>query len=544
MDKALNGPTREDYMKRRTMLASALLLSTMLAAGGAQAKSLVYCSEGSPENFTPALNTTGTSLDAARPVFNQLVEFERGTTNVVPGLAESYEVSPDGLTITFKLRKGVKFHSGVNGFTPTRDFNADDVLWSFDRQWKPDHPYHKVSGGAFDYFNDMEMPGSLKSIEKVDDLTVKMTLNAPNAPIIANLAMDFGTIESAEYAKFLQDKGTPEQFDQMPVGTGPFQFVDYQKDAVIRFKAFDAYWGGKAKFDDLVYAITPDATARYAKMKAGECHVMGYPNPADLEAMGKDESITLMSQAGLNIGYLAMNVKKPPFDKKEVRQAINMAIDRDSILKEVYQGAGQKAKNLIPPTIWSYNDAVKDYEYNPDKAKEMLKAAGVENLQSDLWWMPVQRPYNPNAKRMAEMMQADLAKVGITAELKSYEWGEYRKRLQAGEHQMGLLGWTGDNGDPDNFFFLLGCTGAREGGQNISKWCDQSFEDKFQQAKKLSEKADRVKLYEELQVISKEEAPIVTIAHSTVFEPVSKKVSDYKVSPLGRHDFYGVDIAE
>ena len=270
MNKALNGPTREDYMKRITTLASALLVSTMLAAGGAQAKTLVYCSEGSPENFTPALNTTGTSLDAARPVFNQLVEFERGTTNVVPGLAESYKVSPDGLTITFKLRKGVKFHSGVNGFTPTRDFNADDVLWSFERQWKEDHPYHKVSGGAFDFFNDMDMPASLKSIEKVDDYTVKMTLNAPNAPILANLAMDFGTIESAEYAKYLLDKGTPEQFDQIPVGTGPFQFVDYQKDAVIRFKAFDGYWGGKAKFDDLVYAITPDATARYAKMKAGE----------------------------------------------------------------------------------------------------------------------------------------------------------------------------------------------------------------------------------------------------------------------------------
>lgn len=531
-------------MKRTITLASALLVSTMLAAGAAGAKTLVYCSEGSPENFTPALNTTGTSLDAARPVFNQLVEFERGSTNVVPALAEKYEVSPDGLTVTFNLRKGVKFHSGVNGFTPTRDFNADDVLWSFDRQWKEDHPYHKVSGGAFDYFNDMDMPNLLKSIEKVDDYTVKMTLKEPNAPILANLAMDFGTIGSAEYAKFLLDKGKPEEFDQIPVGTGPYQFVAYQKDAVIRFKAFDAYWGGKAKIDNLVYAITPDATARYAKMKAGECHVMGYPNPADLEAMGKDENLNLMNQAGLNIGYLAMNVLKPPFDKKEVRQAINMAIDRDSILKEVYQGAGQKAKNLIPPTIWSYNDAVKDYEYNPEKAKEMLKAAGVENLQSDLWWMPVQRPYNPNAKRMAEMMQADLAKVGINVELKSYEWGEYRKRLQAGEHQMGLLGWTGDNGDPDNFFFLLGCTGAREGGQNLSKWCDKSFEDKLQQARKLSEKADRTKLYEEMQVIAHDEAPQVTIAHSTVFEPVSKKVSDYKISPFGRHEFYGVDIAE
>ena len=175
----------------------------------------------------------------------------------------------------------------------------------------------------------------------------------------------------------------------------------------------------------------------------------------------------------------------------------------------------------------------------PDKAKEMLKAAGVENLQTDLWWMPVQRPYNPNAKRMAEMMQADLAKVGINAELKSFEWGEYRKRLQQGEHQMGLLGWTGDNGDPDNFFFLLGCTGAREGGQNISKWCNQEFEDRLQKAKKISDKAERTSLYKEMQVMFKKEAPWVTIAHSTVFEPIRKEVEGYKVSPFGRHEFHG-----
>ncbi|MGH6855477.1 MAG: ABC transporter substrate-binding protein [Aestuariivirga sp.] len=531
-------------MKLTKLFGAALLVSTILAAGAANAKSLVYCSEGSPENFTPAMNITGTSLDAARPVFNQLAEFERGATTVVPGLAESWEVTPDGMTITFKLRPGVKFHSGVNGFTPTRDFNADDVIWSFERQSKPDHPYAKVSGGAYDYFNDMGMPDLLKSVEKIDDLTVKMTLNEPNAPIIANLAMDFATIQSAEYAKFLSDKGTPEQFDQIPVGTGPFMFVDYQKDAVIRYKAFDAYWGGKSKIDDLIYAITPDPTSRYAKLKAGECHVMMGPNPADLEAMGKDESITLLQQPGLNVGYLAMNNEKPPFDKKEVRQAINMAIDRDSILKEVYQGAGQKAKNLIPPTIWSYDDAVTDYVYDPEKAKEMLKAAGVETLETDLWWMPVQRPYNPNAKRMAEMMQADLAKVGINAKLVSYEWGEYRKRLQQGEHQLGLLGWTGDNGDPDNFFFLRSCGAARAGGQNLSKWCNKEFDDRLLQARKLTETPDRTKLYQEMQAIQKEDAPDVTIAHSIVFEPVSKKVVDWKISPFGRHEFYGVDITE
>jgi dipeptide transport system substrate-binding protein len=517
-------------------------LAVLLGSTAAHAKTLVYCSEGSPENFTPAINTTGTSLDAARPAFNQLVEFERGTTNVVPGLAEKWAVSPDGLEITFHLRKGVKFHSR-GAFKPTRDFNADDVLFSFNRQWKDDHPYHKVSGGSYDYFNDMDMPKLLKSIDKVDDYTVKMKLTEPNAAIIANLAMDFATIASAEYADFLMKAGTPEKFDQEPVGTGPFQFVSYQKDAVIRFKAFDDYWGGKAKLDGLIYAITPDATARFAKLKKNECQVMIGPNPADLAAMKSDPNINLLSQPGLNIGYWAFNVQKPPLDKKEVRQALSMAIDKNAIIKDVYQGAGQAAKNLIPPTIWGYNDKIEDYKYDPVKAKEMLEKAGVKTpLDIDLWYMPVQRPYNPNAKRIAEMMQADLAKIGVNAKLVTYEWGEYRKRMQAGEHMTGQLGWTGDNGDPDNFFFLLSCTAARTGGQNLSKWCNKDFDDRLLKARKIPDKAERTKLYEEMQVIAHDEAPQMNTAHSVVFEPTRKNVTGYKVSPLGRREFYGVGL--
>ncbi|WP_425502070.1 ABC transporter substrate-binding protein [Prosthecomicrobium pneumaticum] len=522
-----------------------LLAATLLSAGfaaAAEAKTLVYCSEGSPENFNPQINTTGTSFDAARPVFNQLVEFERGTTNVIPGLAESWEVSADGLEVTFHLRKGVKFHSSKS-FTPTRDFNADDVLFSFDRMWKADDPYHNVSGGAYDYFNDMGMPDLLKAIEKVDDYTVKFTLARPESPFLANLAMDFATIHSAEYAAAMLKAGTPEKVDQEPVGTGPFTFIAYQKDAVIRFKAFADYWGGKAAIDDLVFAITPDPTTRYAKLAKGECHVMLQPNPADLETIKQNGDVELLSQPGLNIGYLAFNVTKKPFDDKRVRLAITHAIDKDTILRDVYQGAGQPAKNFIPPTIWSYNDAVEPYAYDVDKAKELLKEAGLEGgFETDLWWMPVTRPYNPNAKRIAEIVQADLAKLNIKAELKSYEWGEYRKRLQAGEHQMGQLGWTGDNGDPDNFFFLLGCDAARPGGQNLSKWCDPSFDEKLKEARKLTDKAARTKLYEEMQEIVHDEVPVYTIAHSVVFEPVRKEVKGYKVSPLGRHEFYGVDL--
>lgn len=529
-------------MKMLSRLLAASMLTSLAFGGAAEAKSLIYCSEGGPENFTPALNTTGTSFDAARPVFDQLVEFKRGSTEIQPGLAESWDVSADGLTITFHLRKGVKFHS-TKDYKPTRDFNADDVLFTFNRMWKDDNPYHKVSGGTFDYFNDMDMPKLLSSIDKVDDYTVKMVLKEPNTTILANLAMDFATINSAEYADYLLKKGTPEQFDQVPVGTGPFSFVAYQKDAVIRYKAFPNYWGGKAAIDDLIYAITPDSTARLAKLQKGECDIAFAINAADIATVKADPKLQIYSLPGLNIAYWAFNVEKPPFDKKEVRQAFAMAIDKAAIIKDVYQGAGQPAKNFIPPTIWSYNDSVTDYPYDPEKAKKLLADAGVKTpIDIDLWYMPKVRPYNPNGKRMGEMMQADLAKIGVNAKLVTYEWGEYRKRLQNGEHMTGQLGWTGDNGDPDNFFFLLGCDAARPGGQNLSKWCNKDFDDKLKAARKSSDIATRTKLYQEMQVIAHEEEPTFTIGHSTVYEAGTKRVHDYKLSPFGSHVFYGVSV--
>jgi dipeptide transport system substrate-binding protein len=533
-------------IRRNGPLLAAALTAALTLPLAAQAKTLVYCSEGSPENFTPALNTTGTSFDAARPVYDKLTHFKRGTTEVEPGLAESWTLSPDGKVFTFKLRKGVKFHSGVNGFKPTRDFNADDVIWSFERQAKADHPYAKVSGGKYDYYADMGLNTDITAIEKVDAMTVKMTLKAPNVTMLANLAMDFAAIHSAEYADMLARAGKKEQFDQIPVGTGPFSFVTYQKDAVIRYKAFKDYWGPgteRALVDDLVYAITPDPTARYSKVKAGECHFMIAPRPADLAEMQKDPKLTVIHQSGLNIAYWAFNTQKPPFDKKEVRQAFNMAIDKAAIIKDVYLGAGQAAKNLVPPTLWGYNDAVKDYPFDAAKARDLLAKAGVKTpLEIDLWYMPVQRPYNPNAKRIAEMMQADLAKIGVNAKLVTYEWGEYRKRMQQGEHTTGMLGWTGDNGDPDNFFFLRGCDAARPGGQNLSKWCNKAFDERLEKARTLGDAKARARLYEEMQVIEKEDAPDFKIAHSIVYETMRKEVTGFKQSPLGSHEFVGVEL--
>ena len=523
----------------------ALSLGAMLLGSAASAANLVYCSEGSPEGFDPALYTSGTTFDAsARNIMNGLVEFKHGETTTEPGLAESWEISDDGLEYTFHLRKGVKFHT-TDFFTPTRDFNADDVIFTFERQGKTDSPYHAMTQGAsYEYYNSMSLPDLIKSIEKIDDNTVKFVLNRPDAPMIANLAMAFASIGSKEYADKLIEAGTPELFNQQPIGTGPFKFVGYQKDAVIRYVRNDDYWQEPAAIENLIFAITPDASVRYQKLKAGECQVMAYPNPADLEAMKSDPNINVVSSEGLNVGYLAYNTKQAPFDNPAVRKALNMAIDKQAIVDGIFQGAGAVAKNPIPPTMWSYNDAIVDDVYDPEAAKAALEAAGVKDLSMKIWAMPVQRPYNPNARRMAEMMQADLAKVGVKAEIVSYEWGEYLERSKAEDRDGAvLLGWTGDNGDPDNFLaVLLGCDGV--GDANRAQWCNEEFEDLIQKAKVESDQAERTKLYEQAQVVFKEQAPWATIAHSVVNEPISTKVEGYKIDPFGGHVFYGVSLTE
>lgn len=516
--------------------------AALLALGvqSANAKTLVYCSEGSPEGFTPSLYSSGTTFDASsRQVYNRLVEFKPGTTITVPGLAERWDISSNGLEYTFYLRKGVKFHK-TRYFTPTRDFNADDVIFSFMRQWDKKHPYHEISGGNYEYFNAMSMPSLIKSIEKIDAYTIKFTLNSPEAPMIANLAMAFASIHSAEYAD--QMKGNKDGFDQKPIGTGPFKYVAYQKDAFIRFESHKEYWEGKSPLDMLVFAITPDASVRYEKLKAKECHVMPYPNPADLESMKKDKNINLMQKEGLNVGYLAYNTLIPPFDNPKVRKALNMAINKQAIMNAVYQGAGKTAKNPIPPTIWSYDKTITDDPYDPEAAKALLEEAGQSNLTMKVWAMPVQRPYNPNARRMAELMQADFAKIGVTVEIVSFEWGEYLKRSRDKKRDGAvLLGWTGDNGDPDNFLaVLLGCDAV--GGQNRANWCYKPFDDIIKQAKTVSDVQVRTKLYKQAQRIFKDQAPWATIAHSIVFKPVRKEVVGFKIDPFGGHIFYGVDL--
>ena len=533
-------------MKYKLMLAAALLSASVFAgAGAASAKTFVFCSEGSPEGFDPGLYTAGTTFDAsAHPIYNRLLEFKPGTTQPVAALAQSWDISKDGTVYTFKLRPNVKFQT-TDFFTPTRTLTADDVIFSIDRMINDKNPWNKyINGASWEYADGMGFPKLIKSIEKVDDLTVKFTLNRAEAPFLADLAMPFASILSKEYADSLDKAGKKEQLNQQPVGTGPFTFVGYQQDAVIRYKKNADYWGTAPKIDDLVFAITTDAAVRYQKLKAGECQLMPYPNAADVKSMKADPNLKVMEQEGLNVAYLAYNTTQAPFDKPEVRRALNKAINKKAIVDAVFQGMATPAINPIPPTMWSYDKSVKDDTYDLDAAKKMLADAGVKDLSMKIWAMPVSRPYMLNARRAAEIMQDDFAKIGVKVEIVSYEWAEYLQRSKDVKRDgAAIMGWTGDNGDPDNFLdTLLGCDAV--GGNNRAQWCNKDFDALVKKAKSTSDVAERTKLYEQAQELFKKEAPWGTLDHSLAVVPMAKNVTGFVQSPLGDFTFENVDITE
>ncbi|RDX38461.1 ABC transporter substrate-binding protein [Kangiella sp. HD9-110m-PIT-SAG07] len=503
---------------------------------------LVYCSEGSPDSFNPQLVTSGTSYDAtANILYNQLVTYKPGTTEITPSLAKSWSISNDGLRYTFNLREDVPFH-GSQIFTPSRTMNADDVLFSFNRQRLESHPFHGISGGRYPYFKAQSMEQLIKDIRKTGEHQVEFILTRRESPFLSILATPFASILSAEYAKQLNRLRHPEWIDNKPVGTGPFRFERYEPDAYIRYKRFDDYFSDSKRVKNLVFAITPDAAMRFARFSAGECDVMSYPLPVHLRVAQKND-LKSVQTPGLNVAYWAFNTEKPPFHDAKVRRALTMAVDREAILQTVYDRQATMAKNPIPPSSWAYNKDITKVTYSKRKALELLKEAGYENgFSIDIWAMPIQRAYNPNARKMAEMIQQDLADINIDVRIITYEWGTFLSRVSQGLHHSVLLGWNADNADPNNFFSpLLSCSSAIS-GNNYAKWCSSEFDQLILKARTSSEQSERTQYYLKAQEVFKQEAPWLTIAHANNSVLIQPEVAGLMVSPIGNINFEGVTL--
>ena len=520
-------------------LQAAMAAALLSVAIGVSAKPLVVCTEASPEGFDPVLYTTAVTADAAaETMFNRLVDFKPGTTEVVPALAKSWEISDDGLTYTFHLRDDIKFHT-TDYFKPTRNLNADDVLWSFQRQLDPKHPWHNKSATGFPYFESMGFKELLKSVEKTDDHTVVFTLTRPEAPFLADVAMPFTAIHSAEYADKLLAAGKTEELNSKPIGTGPFIFTRYAKDAQVRFKANPDYFRGKPPADPLILAITTDNNVRLQKLKANECQIALYPKPDDVPSVKADPNLKVDELAAMTTSYTALNTTHKYMSDPRVRHAINIAFDKAGYTDALYgKGNAVVGTGPYPPTLLGFNDKIKNPPRDLDKARALLKEAGVpEGTEFTLFTRNGGGPTNPNPMLGAQRMQADLAQIGLKVNIKVMEWGEMLKRAKAGEHDMVSAGWAGDNGDPDNFLTPnLSCDAAKN-GENYARWCNKEFQDLIDKARAIAEPQQRAALYEQALDVFEKDQPWIPMAYPKMFTAMRKNVEGYTQSPLTNNNF-------
>ncbi len=509
-------------------LVALALSSTALAQAPKKGGTLVFGRGGDSVTLDPAAATDGESLNVTDHVFDGLVTLKPGTTEVAAALASKWDITPDGLSYTFTLVDGAKFHDG----TPV---NADAVIFSFKRQSDKNHEAYKFSA-PYEYYDAMGLPTVIKDITKVDDKTIKFTLNKANAPFISTLAMQSFAIVSPTAVMKLKD-----DFKQKPVGSGPYKFKLWEKKQKIVLESNEEYWGPKPHLKTVIFRSIPDNNTRLQEMLAGNLHVMDNPDSNHIKTIEQKlgAKAQLLKAPGFNIGYLALNQEKKPFDNVKVRQAIAHAINKEAIVSTVYNGYAKAAKNPMPPTLWGYNDDVKDYEYSVDKAKALLKEAGLEKgFTAELWAMPVPRPYMPDGRKVAEAIQGDLAKVGITLKIVSFDWGTYLTKTKNGEHDMALLGWTGDIGDPDNFLYvLLDKDNATKPAQNISFYKSDKLHDLLTRAQTETDQKKRAELYKLAQAVIHDDAPMIPIAHSIEVLPIKSDVKGFVMDPTGRRRF-------
>jgi cationic peptide transport system substrate-binding protein len=523
------------YPKPVRVLMSVLLLAGCQPQLPETARSgLVYCSEGSPESFNPQLVTSGTTIDiVSQQLYDRLVDISPDNGDIIPGLATDWQVSADGTRYQFTLRDDVSFHS-TRYFSPGRNFNARDVVFTFNRITDPSHPFHLQGGGVYPYFQSVDWASLVKQVQAIDERTVVFELQRPDSSFMSNLTTDFAAILSAEYGQQLLAESQPAQMDRLPVGTGPFRFREYQKDILVRLYRNNNYWRGDTQPEQLVFDIVPNNARRMAKLFTHECDIVSYPRVAELELIAARPDVTVQESTSMNVGFWAFNTQKPPFDQLAVRQALSMAINRAAILQAVYYGKATPAYGILPPTSWAYNDGLPAPVYSPAKAKALLTEAGYPNgFTMDIWAMPVQRLYNPNALKMAELMQADLAQIGVRANIVSYEWNSFRQKLGNFEHDSVLIGWAADNPDPDNFFSPLLSCAARDTGTNRANWCDPLFDEIISQALLTADQQQRRALYLAAQQYLHQQQPLVAIAHSQRFQAISSLVSGVSINPYG-----------
>jgi peptide/nickel transport system substrate-binding protein len=517
------------------LLLAATLLAPAMHAGAQTTRTFVYAQSGDAVKLDPALIEDGLSAHVTTQIFEGLVGFDGATTRIKPLLAETWDTSADGKIWTFHLRQGVTFHDGSV-------LDASVVKANFDRQQsQAGDPSHKSA--EFIYWNDVVGFNDLwDHTDVIDSSTVQVTLKASNGSFLLDLALfPFGIVSGASLQMLAS--GEIPDITGAPSGTGPFKFVDWVRGDHITLAANDSYWGGRPQIDQAIIRVINDNAARFFELQAGNIDMMEFPNPDDVKVAQGISSLQVLFRPSLNVAFIDFNEFVQPFGDVRVRQALSEAVNRQAIVDSLYGGTGIVAKEFLAPGMLGYNEDIQGIPYDPAHAKALLADAGMPNgFTTDFWYMPVDRPYYPNPQAIAQAVCNDWAKVNVKCNLKTKDWTAYLDDARQHKLAAWMLGWTGDNGDPDNFLFYFFGNKPDQAVPNNNTWDNAQVRDLLLQGQHSVDDAQRDQIYKQVATLVRGETPKIPFAHTTPPLFAQSYVQGYVTNPTGTELFNTVTL--
>jgi len=518
-----------DPISRRRLLRAMRMLTTWLAVvalllgvgalapvDAQPAGTLVVGLVAEPVNLDPAQVTDLNSNRVGRRIVETLVTFPDESTQVVPGLAESWAISKDGLKYTFKLRKGVSFHDG----TP---LNAEAVKFSIERQIIPEHPFNKLGKYPFaNYFF-----GNVKAVEAVDPQTVEFILKEPRASFLAVLTAGAASIVSPTAVRKLG-----VDYPLTPVGTGPFKFVAWDRGQRVVLEKNAGYWKHPVKIDRVIYRPIVEGQARLTELLTGALDLIVDTPPDFVPQLESNPKVMVLKQVGVHVWYLGINNQKKPFDDKRVRQALNYAVNKEALVRDVLKGTGSFSRGPVLPNTWGADAALKAYPYDPERAKKLLAEAGYPSGFSTTLWVPESGSGMQLPVAMSTVIQSNLKAVGVNVALQTMEWGAYLAKLRTKEQDLFALSWMAGNEDPDLVMYpLLHSSQWTPNGPNRALYKNEKYDELLHQARLTTDQKKRAELYREAQRILVDDAPWVFVDHEIQTAAHAKRVQGFKLHP-------------
>jgi peptide/nickel transport system substrate-binding protein len=506
----------------------------------------VFAAASDPSMLNPFLASDGETFRVARQLFEGLVGTKPCTADPAPLLATEWAGSEDGLSYDFTLQEGVKFHDGT-------DFNADAVCANFE-YWvnQPKGPaqsedvtYYWIS--LFKGFRDSETPSIYDSCEATSPTEVTITLTEPFAGFVPAMSLPAFAMQSPtaleKYGK-VGPGGDPLTSDYAlghPTGTGPYEFVEWNRGENVQLKAFDGYWGEKAKTPNVVLTTIEDTGAKRDALSNGEIDGYDLVAPGDIAPL-EDKGVQIINRPAFNILYLGMNQKQAPLDDIKVRQAIAYAIDKEAVVQQTLPPGSEVAKEFVPPMVNGYSEDVATYEYDPDKARELLAEAGAEDLTLEFNYpVDISRPYMPSPEDTYNLIGTQLEDVGITIKPVADQWTpDYLEKIQGtSKHGIHLLGWTGDYNDTDNFLGVFFGRSSNEWGFD-----NEEIFSTLSDARQLPTVEEQKPVYEKANEQVMDFLPGVPIAHPVPSLAFGENVQGFWPSPVQDEPFTTVVVTE